>query len=72
MIPSKEELVAINAAHKALVELKMKLCDNRCDICPLVSHTQGPGICTIYEPKARLHMLIRSYEAKQNKECEKA
>lgn len=70
MMLSDEEACAVDVAHKALVNLKMKLCDNRCDICPLVSHTQGPGICTIYEPKARLHMLIRSYEAKQKKEGE--
>ena len=72
MMLSKDELVAVSVAHKALVGLKMEICDNRCDICPLVSHTQGPGICTIYEPTERLHMLIRSHEAKQKKECEKA
>lgn len=72
MMLSDEEVSAVAVAHKALVNLKMKLCDNHCEICPLVSHTQGPGICTIYEPKERLSMLIRSHEAKQKKECEKA
>ena len=72
MMLSDEEAYAVDVAHKALVNLKMRLCDNRCDICPLVSHTQGPGICTIYEPKERLNMLIRSHEAKQKKESEKA
>lgn len=70
MMLSDEEASAINAAHKALVDLKMKVCNNHCEICPLVSHTQGPGICTIYEPKERLNMLIRSHEAKQKKEGE--
>lgn len=68
MMLSDEEVSAINAAHKALVDLKMKVCNNHCEICPLVSHTQGPGICTIYEPKERLNMLIRSHEAMQKKE----
>lgn len=69
MMLSKEEALAVHVAHKALVDLKMKLCDNHCEICPLVSHTQGPGLCTILEPKERLQMLIRSYEAKQKKEA---
>lgn len=53
MMLSDEEAYAVDVAHKALVNLKMRLCDNRCDICPLVSHTQGPGICTIYEAKQK-------------------
>ena len=42
MMLSDEEVSAVAVAHKALVNLKMKLCDNHCEICPLVSHTQGP------------------------------
>lgn len=43
MMLSKEEVSAVSVAHKALVDLKMKLCDHRCEICPFVSHTQGPA-----------------------------
>lgn len=68
MMLSKEEVSAVSVAHKALVDLKMKLCDHRCEICPFVSHTQGPGICTIHEPKERLQTLLHAHEAKQKKE----
>lgn len=63
---SDDEVTSVLVAHKALVALKVKFCDHRCDICPFVSHNQGPGVCTLIEPKERLQMLIRSHKAKMN------